>query len=306
MRAVVVKDPGIDPVVTDYVEPAETDAVARVVAAPLNPVDRIIARGQIGFRRLVPPAVAGLEGVAQTPDGQLRYFFAPQVPYGSYAELVPLSGAETVVLPEGLDPVRAAALGVPGMAAWMALVNTAHVQHGESVLVLGGTGAVGTLAVQIARALGAGTVVGTARNTAGFATVERLGGVPASVADMDEFDATLATLSPDGFDVVIDLLWGQPFAVAATHLARGARIAQVGNSAGATSPISAPTFRNTGSSIIGHSNFLVTPQERLAAFSQVATLAAAGDIDVAADPIGFADFDQAWRGEGPAKPVLVP
>lgn len=306
MRAIVLKEAGSDPEVADFPEPSDSASAARVVAAPLNPVDRVIARNQIAFRHLAPPAVVGLEGIAETPDGRLVYVFAPPSPYGSFAEYVPLAGAETTAVPQGLDPVTAAALGVPGMAAWLALTRSAQLTNGESVLVLGATGAVGTLALQIARALGADKVVGTARDTFGLERVEKLGGIPASVANPADFDAALHSLNPGGFDVVIDLLWGEPLAVAATHLARGARIVQVGNSAGPTSTINAPAFRNTGSALLGHSNFLVTPQERLAAFRHVAELAAEGRIDVAADAIGFADFPQAWRGAGPAKPVLVP
>ncbi|GAA2183852.1 zinc-binding dehydrogenase [Brooklawnia cerclae] len=306
MRAVVVSSVGADAGVADFPEPPASDSVARVVAAPLNPVDRVIAAGTMAFRRLVPPAVAGLEGVARTPDGELRYFFAPPAPYGSFAEFVPLAGAETTPVPDGLDEVRAAALGVPGVAAWLALTRSGHLAAGESVLVLGATGAVGTIAVQAARALGAGIVVGTARSAEGLDRVERLGGTPASVADPAAFDTVLGTVAPNGFDVIVDLLWGTPLAVAATHLARDARVVQVGNSAGPTATINAPAFRNKGAILVGHSNFLASTEERLSAFAQLAGLAATGELEVAADPIGFDDFDKAWHGEGPAKPVLIP
>lgn len=282
----------------------EGGAVGAVVAAAVNPIDKVVARGAIAFRHLTSGAVLGLDGVARTAEG-LRYVFAPRVPFGTFAELVPLDGAETAPVPDGLDPVVAAALGVPGIAAWLAVAEAAQVGEGDAVLVLGATGAVGRLAVQVAAARGASTVVGTARDETGMATVDRLGARPVSIADLDAADAQLTALAPAGFDVVVDMLWGAPMAVAARHLARGARVAQVGNSAGPTSSIDAPSFRNKGAVLVGHSNFLVSAEERMTAYRRVAELAAAGNLQVSASPVPLDDFDRVWAGNGPTTPVFT-
>lgn len=304
MRAIVANTLNLAPEVTDFTEPTEEQGRARVVAAPLNPVDRVIATGKMGFRPLVAPAVLGLEGVAERGDGKLQYFFAPALPYGSYAEYAPLNGAEVVPVPAGLDAVHAAALGVPGVAAYLALTRSGHLQPGQSVLVLGAGGSVGRLALQAARELGAGVVAGAVGAADGLETVERFGARPVALGS-DHLDADLSAAAPDGFDVIIDLLWGDPLAAALPHLAPGARIVQVGNSAGAASTLNAPAFRNKGAVMLGHSNFLATPTARTDAYAHLAALAAKGRIEVAADPITLDEFGAAWRGEGPAKPILT-
>src|SRR5699024_11634862 len=79
---------------------------------------------------------------------------------GAYAERVPLRDAElTAAVPDGVDPVIAAALGTSGLAAYLALTATAEVREGEDVAVLGADGQVGRVAVQVARTLGAGRIV---------------------------------------------------------------------------------------------------------------------------------------------------
>ena len=96
-----------------------------LLAASLNPVDVAVAAGLNPRRRSALPLVLGLHGVARRADGALVHFIAPAAPYGAFAERVPLADAETVPLPDGLDPSRAAALGICGVAAWTALTGSA-------------------------------------------------------------------------------------------------------------------------------------------------------------------------------------
>ena len=303
MQAAIAESFAEAPRIKEFQNP-EGGEVLRVVAASLNPIDRVIAAGRIAFRPLELPAVVGLDGVAADASG-LRYFLSPRTPFGSFAELVPLGEAETVPVPAGLDPISAAALGVPGIAAWLSVARAAAVGTGDSVLILGATGAVGRLAVQISRRLGAGNVVGTARDSAGLDLVARLGGTPVQISAGTDLDHELAATAGRGFDVVIDMLWGDPFATAVRHLAPGAHIVQVGNSAGPQADLNALALRNKGAVLMGHSNFLVTPEERMTAYGQVAELAAQGRLEVAADPVAFTDFEAVWRGGGPAKPVFT-
>ncbi|MCK9916430.1 MULTISPECIES: quinone oxidoreductase family protein [Microbacterium] len=256
-------------VLTEIDEPSADATPATLVAAAVNPVDRVIATGTMPFRPLAPGAVAGLSGVVQDAAGGLLYVSAPPAPFGTFADVVPLRGTESVPVPDGLDPVTAAAIGVPGIAAWLALHRAAQTQPGETVLVLGGTGSAGTLAVAAAVDLGA-TVLATARTDAGLDAIAARGARGVLAADADALDAQLAAAG--GIDVVIDLTWGMPLAVAVRHLATGARIAQVGNSAGAEASILAPAFRNRGARIIGHSNFLASAAEREIAYTAVADL----------------------------------
>ena len=110
------------------------------------------------------PSVAGTDGVGRTADGRRVYFVLPDAPYGALAEKSPVDSRQCVLVPDGLDSVTTAAIANPGMSAWAALVERARLQPDETVLVNGATGTAGRLAVQLAKHLGAGRVIGTSRN----------------------------------------------------------------------------------------------------------------------------------------------
>lgn len=93
---------------------------------------------------------------------------------GAFAARVLIADEDTTPLPDGLDPVLAAAVGNSGVAAYMAL-ETAGLRAGDTVLVLGATGAVGQLAVQIAHNRGARQVVAVGRDGAVLETLLSLG-----------------------------------------------------------------------------------------------------------------------------------
>ena len=136
----------------------------RVAAAGVNPVDwKVRARG--GFLG-EPPFTVGWDvagTVEQLGGGVTRFavgdrvFGMPRFPKaaGAYAEYVTSPSRQLARTPEGLSDVEAAALPLAGLTAWQALVETADVQPGQRVLVLGAAGGVGHLAVQIAKARGA-------------------------------------------------------------------------------------------------------------------------------------------------------
>jgi NADPH:quinone reductase-like Zn-dependent oxidoreductase len=139
MRAAVVRRSGAAPALDQFADPqpGEGVAVATLVAAALNPLDIAIVDDQIPFRRLEPPYIAGYEAVVQLGDGTRCYLGGPPAPYGALAELVPVPDSAGFPVPAGLDPGLAAALGVAGLAGWVALDYHGHLQPGETVLVLG-------------------------------------------------------------------------------------------------------------------------------------------------------------------------
>ena len=156
-------------------------------------------------------------------------------------------------LADGVDDVTAAALGNTGLAAWLALTWRANLQPGEAVLVLGATGALGSVAVQIAKALGASLVVAADRNPDRLARAAAHG-ADATVTitpDVDLVDAFRQAAGGRGFDVIIDPLWGEP-ALAAMHAAaQRARHIQIGQSAGATIELPAHLVRGARLEILG-------------------------------------------------------
>ena len=294
----------------ELVDVAEPSGAARVLAAGVNPVDLAIASGRLPFRKADTTTTLGFEGVARTASDEVVYFSAPTPPSGSFGEYVELEGAELATVPQGLDPVLAAAIGVPGIAAWSSLFDGAHFTTGDRVLVLGATGTVGRIAAQVALAEGAAVVAGTARNDQGLSDLSSLGITPVDISSSADISTHLGEASADGFDVVIDTLWGEPLVAAIDHLRTGARIAQVGNSAGADAHINGPAFRNRGVTLSGHSNFLRSATQRRHAYENVAKYAAQGTIDLPLTTVTLPDFPDFWQrmanGDAKGKTVLVP
>ena len=154
-------------------EPGPTEVLVRMAAAGVNPVDwKVRARGGLLGE---PPFTVGWDvagvveavgvGVTRFAVGD-RVFGMPRFPReaAAYAEYVTSPSRQLARTPEALGDVDAAALPLAGLTAWQALVETANVQPGQRVLILGAAGGVGHLAVQIAKARGA-YVIGTARST---------------------------------------------------------------------------------------------------------------------------------------------
>ena len=243
MRAVVVREYRTAPVVSEVADPAWP--AGEVLAALLNPVDVAVAAGLNPFRRPELPLVVGRDGVARLADGALVHFIRPAVPYGAFAERVPLADAETVPLPDGLGASRAAALGICGVAAWTALAGTGALRPGESVLVLGTNGQVGRIAVQAPRLPGARRVTGVVQHETAREAPLRLG-AGTMLTSQGLPTLTERLLDPDqrGYDVILDTLWGPVIPAAVGAAARGVRVVHLGNSAGALATLAGPTIRN--------------------------------------------------------------
>jgi NADPH:quinone reductase-like Zn-dependent oxidoreductase len=279
MRAMVVEEYGKTPALSEV--PAPAGPTADVLAASLNPAGLTVAAGLNPFRRLQPPLVLGMDGVARQADGALVHFFAPAPPYGAFAERVLLAEAETVPLPGGLDASRPAALGISGVTAWTALAGTAALRPGESVLILGANGQVGRIAVQAARLLGARRVTGVVQHEAARQAPLWLGaGTVVTSQDLPTLTQRLLEADQRGYDVILDTLWGPVIPAAVGATATGARVVHLGNSAGALATLAGPAIRKNRVSILGYAIFTVPARERCDAFARLAEHAVAGDLTV--------------------------
>lgn len=195
----------------DRPEPDATEILVRVHAAGINPVDRLTRAGE-GLD-LTPPFTLGWEVsgvVAEVARGVTRFgvgdevYGMPRFPHlaGGHAEYVTAPARHFAAKPANLDHVAAAAVPLPGLTAYQALVDTAELSAGQRVLVHAAAGGVGHLAVQVARDLG-GHVIGTARRE-WHDLVRELGAD--EVVDYTEVD--FAEVVRD-VDVVIDLVGGE-------------------------------------------------------------------------------------------------
>ena len=143
------------------------------------------------------PLIPGTDGVGTTPGGQ-TVFFSVFTTGGSFAEYVNVSKRALFPLPDGLDPVRAAALVNPALSSWMALTSRCNVKPGFPVCILGATSFSGRIAIQIARSLGASKIVGVARNAETLASL-----------DLDQRAILDSDYVPDT-DVILDYVYGPP------------------------------------------------------------------------------------------------
>jgi NADPH:quinone reductase-like Zn-dependent oxidoreductase len=258
-----------------------------ILAVALNPLDLAVAGGVFYGGHPPFPYVPGCEAVGRRDDGGLVYLFGEGrgiARDGFLAERVVASAELELRLPDDVDPALAAAAGIAGIAAWVPAAWKAKVREGDRVLVLGGTGAVGRLAAQAARLLGAAHVVAV-----GSKDLDRIAG---------EF-------GEDGFTVCIDPVWGEPLADALQYAQRHARVVHVGQSAGPASPLRSADVRGKELTILGHSNFALSKDERERAYLELLDHLVAGRLTLDYETFGLEDVAAAWEHQRGGKSVVV-
>ena len=184
---------------------SEHEVRVDVLAAGLHPRVRSQANGSHYTSTDQLPLVPGIDGVGRLADGRQVYFVLPDTTMGAMAEQTVVDLRRSVVLDDDLDPVVIAAAMNPGLSSWVGLRRRLDFRAGAKVLVMGATGSAGQMAIQIARYLGASTVVGAGRNQSLLELLPGLG-ADATVSldgDPDAVADRLAQAASDA-DVVID------------------------------------------------------------------------------------------------------
>jgi NADPH2:quinone reductase len=312
VRAAVVQEVGAFAEVGEVAEPgAET---IEVLAASINPIDLAVSRGILATGHPELPYVPGCEAVGRTADGRLVWISGGSLgrtSQGAIAERASVGDSHVIDVPDGADPALAAGLGIAGMAGWLPLAWRAPLRGGENVLVLGATGSVGCVAVQAAKLLGAARVVAAGRSAAGLERAMQHGAD--ATLRLDEVDDLVAAFKDafggEGPSYVFDPLWGEPAAAAVQAAVPHATIVNLGQSAGATSEIASAAVRFKNLSILGHTNFLVPPDELAKQYRRLVNHAVAGDIQLDVERVPLDSVADAWlrQAEGAGtKLVVVP
>lgn len=278
---------------------APDEVLVDVLAVGLHPRVRSQANGSHYTSDGALPLVPGVDGVGRTSDGALRYF----VSAGAMAEQAVIDVRRSVVLPDDADPIAIAAAMNPAMSSWVALRRRISFQPGESVLVLGATGNAGRIAIQVAKRLGAGKVVGSGRN------VDRLAGLGAD--EVVPLGSELGAVAAD-VDVVIDYLWGQPAADAMRAIItdrsdRGRPLAwiQIGSVAGPTAAIPSEALRAARLQIVGSGQGSVPTRDILAELPELAAEITAGTFRVDARAVPLADVEAAWKDTASDRRIVI-
>ena len=309
----IVNAPGAEPLV-DWLElplrlPGTTSL--QVIAAPLNPLDLLIASGTFHSVRHESPYVPGSECVGVVIDsdrfaqGTLVYAecYASPTRAGAFSTQVLVDDENILLLPDGLDPIQAAAIGNFGVAAYMPLVETARIRPGDNVLILGATGAVGQIAVQIAKAKGAARVVGVGLDLAVLEHLKSLGAD--AVVELTDRLRDMA----DAVNVILDGLYGMPLEAALPVCASQARVVNIGHSAGATASIPSGILRGKQLALFGFAGLHTPLKEKHPALSWLWAALKGGTLRVNTKTVLLENLPEAWRGQATsphAKYVVLP
>lgn len=198
--------------------PGPGELLVRVIASGTNPVDaKVRAAGSwagISFPAVIGYDASGVVEAVGPGAGDFRpgdeVFFTPEIfgnVHGTYAEYALVQAAIVAFKPKSLSHVEAAALPLAGGTAWEAIVRRLQVRPGETVLIHGGAGGVGTFAVQIAKAAGARVIA-----TASADNLDTLRTLAADAAidyrKYDPFEAALQATGGAGVDAVFDTVGG--------------------------------------------------------------------------------------------------
>jgi putative PIG3 family NAD(P)H quinone oxidoreductase len=163
---------------------------------------------------------------------------------GGYAEYCVAPAVQCLPVPRGFDMVHAAAIPETAFTVWTNLVQRGQLKAGETVLVHGGTSGIGTMAIQIARALGA-RVLATAGSDEKCAACRAMGADAAfNYREVDFVQAALDATDGRGVDVVLDIVGGDYLQRNVDCLALDGRLVMVGQMRGPKSQLNTtPVFR---------------------------------------------------------------
>jgi NADPH:quinone reductase len=296
-------------------------ALIRVTAAPISPLDLLCASGTSYFGAPRLPYIPGVQGIGIVMEADIlvpgqRIWFTCDAGMkpgeGSMALYCIIDESSALVLPDQVDDDLAAALGLSAIAAWMALTWRGHLQPGEQVLVLGASGAVGQVAVQAAKLLGAGRVIAASRDEAARARALSLGAdavVDLAGEDMNEISTRIAAACEGPLHLVIDPVWGLPAEAAVRALAYDGRLVNIGSAAGPTVRFESAILRSKLHTILGYTNNALTHEQKAEALTEILTHAAAGRCTVERETVPLARAAEAWDRQAACarrKLILVP
>ena len=261
--------------------PGPGEVLLEVEYASVNPLDVWVCAGQLPAARM--PLIPGVEGSGRV-DGR------PVVAHGhglgirrdgTYAQRAAVPEAGCIALPDGVDLAQAAALGVAGVTAWRLVHEVAPLRPEDRVLVLGASGGVGSLVLQLARAAGA-EVWGQTSSPLKASAIREHGAHGVWVLDDDGVPEARPPMTPT---VVFDPLGDGYTALAVRILEVGGRLALYGTSAGSRAEIELRDLYRKGVSLLGYSGLASRPEDLAAALRACIDAVADGRLRVPIDEV---------------------
>ena len=315
MKAAVVVEAGQPPVYGDFKDPvpAPGKSIIRVSASSISHVTKSRASGVHYSSHGELPFVPGIDGTGITEDGQRVYFLSPETPYGGMAQLCLVDDQHRAALPDGLDEQLAAAIAIPGMSSWAALVERANLRAGETVLINGATGTSGRLAIQIAKHLGVKKVIATGRRPSDDLRALGADVIVPLVEDRDDLEETFKSVFHGGVDIVLDYLWGRSAETLITAAAKAGpegvpiRYVEIGSMSGRDINLPSAALRSSALQLMGSGMASVPFPRLLEAIKGVLRAAPSAGFRAAIKPMPLMDVSRAWpAAESGSRIVLVP
>jgi NADPH2:quinone reductase len=304
VRAAQISELGASPTLVEI----EDGGPVEVLAVALNPLDLAVAAGRFYGGHPDPPYVPGAEAVGRA-NGRRVYMFGEGYGVkrdGFLVERTDFPEAIATPVPDGIDDGLAAAAGVVGVAAWVPVAWRARVEPGDRVLVLGASGAVGSVAVQAARLLGAERIVAAGRDIEKLERAAELGADATVELDGPDLSERLReACGGDGATVVVDPLWGEPARAATEAAAPGARVVNLGQSAGPEAALASAAVRGKQLVIMGHANVAMAADERARAYGEIVDHVAAGRIRIDLETFSLDDVAAAWSAQAAGRKAVV-
>ncbi|MGO4595147.1 zinc-binding alcohol dehydrogenase family protein [Leifsonia sp. 2TAF2] len=285
--------------------------LADVLAVGIHPVTRGIAAGRHYASSGVLPLVPGIDGVVRRADGSLAYVGGVG---GTMAKRILIDPGRAVALPEDADPATVAASMNPAMSSWVVLTSRVPFAEGQSVLVLGATGAAGSMAVKAARHLGAGRVIAAGRDAGRLDQLLAEGADDRVVLSSDE-EATATSIADAAADVdiVLDYVWGAPAERAMLAILSARRDhtqlldwVHVGGMGGPAITLDGAWLRSNALRVSGSG--LGSADLGKARLPELAAAVASGVLAIRPRVVALSDIEEAWehsdaRGE---RTVVIP
>ncbi|PSL32249.1 zinc-dependent alcohol dehydrogenase family protein [Chitinophaga ginsengisoli] len=199
--------------------PAKGQVLVRIAASGINPLDTKIKRGEGKHAKQLVPAILGLdlagvvvstgEGVTSFKTGDEVYGMAGGIGgrQGTLAEYAAVDADLLALKPANLSMREAAALPLVFITAWEGLVDRANVKADQRVLIHGGAGGIGHVAIQLARSFGA-SVFATGSSKS-LQVIESLGATPIDYNSLSVKDYVEKYTAGEGFDIVFDTVGGE-------------------------------------------------------------------------------------------------
>jgi len=222
-------------------EPGEGELLINVDAAGVNPVDAAVVKGMLN--EMIPanfPAVPGWDvsgtvekrghSARRFEKGDKVYAYArrPEIKHGTFAEYIAIPESYVAKRPERLTAEESGGVPLVGLTAYQALFDAGNLKEGETLLILGASGGVGSMAIQLAKWKGA-TVVGVA-GSSNQEYMQKLGAdkiIDYSKGDVGE---AVRKAVPDGVDMIFHCSRGDSLKQSADTLKENGRLISITNS----------------------------------------------------------------------------